>query len=299
MQSSCYAPPVKRPSPSIAIVGGGRLGTALVLHLFRAGYHIAEILSRDSQSSLADAGKLARRVKSDASSFRNARLDAELVWFCVPDSDIASVAGKLSAFGWREKGKIVFHSSGVLTSDVLESLRKRGAAVASVHPLMTFVRGSVPDLAEVPFAIEGDGPAVQVAFKVVRDLGGTPVRIRKEDKVSYHAFATMICPLLVALLAAAEEPAGAAGLSRKIARCRMMPIIQQTLANYATLGPAKSFSGPIVRGDVKTIKQHLKALAKAPAAKRAYIALAESALEYLPNRNRREIERLLRNSVRD
>ncbi|HEY8671410.1 MAG TPA: DUF2520 domain-containing protein [Terriglobales bacterium] len=290
---------MKRPSLAIAIVGGGRLGTALALHLFRAGYHIAEIVSRDSQSSLVDAKKLARRVESDASSFRNARLDADLVWFCVPDSDIGSVAAKLSAFGWWEKGKIAFHSSGVLTSDVLQALRKRGAAVASVHPLMTFVRGSVPDLAAVPFAIEGDGPAVQHAFKVVRDLGGTPGRIRKEDKVSYHAFATMICPLLVALLAAAEETAGAAGLSREIARRRMMPIIRQTLANYAKVGPAKSFSGPIVRGDVETIKQHLKALAKAPAAKRAYIALAESSLEYLPNRNRREIERLLRNFVRD
>ena len=283
--------------PSIAIVGGGRLGTALAVHLLRAGYHIAEILSRDSRSSLADARKLARRVKSHASSFRSARLDADLVWFCVPDSEIGSVAAKLSGFEW--KGKIAFHSSGVRAGDALKALRKRGAAVASVHPLMTFVRGSVPDLAAVPFAIEGDGKAVRVAFKVVKDLGGIPVPIRKEEKVPYHAFATMICPLLVALLAAAEETAAAAGLSRKSARRRMMAIVRQTLTNYAKLGPAKSFSGPIVRGDVETINQHLKALTKVPKAKRAYIALAESALTYLPSRNRRDIERLVRNSMRD
>ena len=36
------------------------------------------------------------------------------------------------------------------------ALRARGAAVASVHPLMTFVRGTRPSIAGVPFAIEGD-----------------------------------------------------------------------------------------------------------------------------------------------
>ena len=205
--------------------------------------------------------------------------------------EIGNVAEKLLGFEW--KGKIAFHSSGVLASDALQALRKRGAAVASVHPLMTFVRGSVPDLAEVPFAIQGDGKAARVAFKVVKDLGGIPVPIRNDDKVPYHAFATMICPLLVALVAAAEETAGAAGLSRKIARRRMMPIVRQTLTNYAKVGPAKSFSGPIVRGDVETIREHMKVIRKLSAATNAYAGLARSALAYLPSRNAKEIQQLL------
>jgi predicted short-subunit dehydrogenase-like oxidoreductase (DUF2520 family) len=158
---------------------------------------------------------------------------------------------------------------------------------------MTFVKGSVPELTGVPFAIEGDDSAVRVARLIVRNLGGQAVAIKKHDKVAYHAFATMICPLLVSLLTASEKAAALAGMSAPDARRRMLPIICQTLRNYEKLGPAGAFSGPIVRGDVETIRAHMKVLAKVPAAKDAYAALVRTALELLPNRNRRQITRLL------
>src|SRR3954469_6740703 len=256
--------------PSIAIVGAGRLGTALAKRLSEAGYK-ATTLTRKSL-----------RVKL---------LDAQVVWFCVPDAEIARLADTFLRYHWKRK--IAFHPSGVLSSDALNSLRKSGARVASVHPLMTFVKGSLPELIGVTFAIEGEASAVRVARSVVHDLGGQAVAIRKQDKVAYHAFATMICPLLVSLLAASEKAAALAGISAAESRRRMLPIIRQTLRNYEQLGPAAAFSGPIVRGDVETIRAHIDALAKVPAAKHAYEALARAALELLPNRNRRQIARLL------
>lgn len=256
---------------SIAIVGIGRLGTALTQRLAKAGYRVSKITSYKSS--------------------RAKKLSADVVWFCVPDSEIARVAETFAEFPWR--GKVAFHSSGVLTSDVLSALRPRGAHVASVHPLMTFVKGSVPDLAAVPFAIEGDPSAVRVARRIVRDLGGRPVEIRKKDKVAYHAFATMVCPLLVCLLSASEKVAVLAGLPKAEARRRMMPIIRQTLRNYEKLGPAGAFSGPIVRGDTATVRAHLAALTRAPESKKVYAGLAQAALKLLPSRNRREIARLV------
>jgi predicted short-subunit dehydrogenase-like oxidoreductase (DUF2520 family) len=73
----------------------------------------------------------------------------------------------------------------------------------------------------------------------------------------------------------------------------MLPIVQQTLANYSALGPAAAFSGPIVRGDVETVRKHLQALDKIPGAKDVYIALAKSATVYLPAGNRRELKKIL------
>jgi predicted short-subunit dehydrogenase-like oxidoreductase (DUF2520 family) len=256
---------------SIAIVGVGRLGTALAQRLSEAGYKVSKINSRISA--------------------RPKRLSADVVWFCVPDAEIATVARSFLEVEWKEK--FAFHSSGVLASDVLAPLRRAGARVASVHPLMTFVKGSVPELAGVPFAIEGDPSAVRVARAIVRNLGGRPVGIRMQDKVSYHAFATIICPLLVSLLATSEKTASLAGIPKAEARRRMLPIIRQTLRNYEKLGPAGAFSGPIVRGDVETIRAHLEVLAKVPSAKSAYRALGRAALDFLPNRNRGQIARLL------
>jgi predicted short-subunit dehydrogenase-like oxidoreductase (DUF2520 family) len=210
----------------------------------------------------------------------------------VPDGEIAKVARALAGKGnW--KGKVVLHSSGALTSDELKPLRQCGAAVASVHPLMTFVPGSLPALVDVPFAIEGDAAAVQVARRVVSNLGGRSYSIRKQDKLAYHAWGTFASPLLTALLATTEHAAAAAGVRAKAGRQRMLPILQQTLANYAKLGPAASFSGPIIRGDVAIVSQHLRVLSDIPAVREVYLALAKAALTYLPVKNRRKLEKML------
>jgi predicted short-subunit dehydrogenase-like oxidoreductase (DUF2520 family) len=277
--------------PSIAIVGPGRLGTALAQSLNSAGYDLSEIISRPERKSVAAARALARRVGARLSHTRSARLEADLIWFCVPDSKIAEAASEYSDRDWN--GKLALHSSGVLTSDALQFLRDRGANVASVHPLMTFVRGSVPGLSGVTFAVEGDPRAVRLARHIVRDLGGEMLLLRKQDKAAYHAFATMICPLLVALLASAERVAGLAGIPRQQARRRMLPIIEQTLRNYAQLGPKKTFTGPLVRGDGETISLHLQTLTALPAAREAYVALAKAAVEYLPTRHRSKLTALV------
>jgi len=222
---------------------------------------------------------------------KTALLDADVVWFCVPDAQITIAARQFSRGSW--KGKIALHSSGVLTSDVLLILKKQGARVASVHPLMTFVKGHPPDLTGVSFAIEGDTAAVGVARGIVRKLGGKPIRIRARDKVAYHAFATMVCPLLISLLAASERVAALAGISRTDARRRMIPIIRQTIANYEKLGAAKSFTGPIVRGDVETVRRHLDVLTLVVDLRAVYTALVQSALRNLPNRNGKEIQKAL------
>jgi predicted short-subunit dehydrogenase-like oxidoreductase (DUF2520 family) len=280
--------PAMAGKPSIAIVGPGRLGSALALALRRAGYTISEIVSRSSITSKRKARQLGRKVDAHASTTDRAILDADLVWFCVPDREIAAASWQLAnAVVWNKK--TVFHSSGALASDELNALRRRGAGVASVHPLMTFVSGSIPSLTGVPFAIEGDKAAVLVARRIVRDLSGEAFTIRKQHKAAYHAWGAFTSPLLVALLVTAEELARRAGLSAVEARKKMLPIIRQTITNYEALGPAGAFSGPIVRGDAEIVRKHLEVLRKVPEANKLYLTLARAALRYLPVANRKAL----------
>jgi len=278
--------------PSLAIVGPGRLGTALALELRRPGYSISEIVSRDTVASKRKARELARKVDAQSSTSDSAHLDADLVWFCVPDREIAAASQQLAtATVWKKK--IAFHSSGALASDELKALRRRGASVASVHPLMTFVSGSIPSLRGVPFAVEGDAAAVRAARRIVRNLGGEAFTIRKQHKAAYHAWGAFTSPLLVATLVTGERLARAAGLSAVEARKKMLPIVRQTITNYETLGPAGAFSGPIVRGDAEIVRKHLKVLKKVPQARHVYMALARAALQYLPVRNRARLKKAL------
>jgi len=301
--------------PTLAIVGAGRLATFLAVALHDAGFTITEIVTRDSARSRRRARALAARVGAQVVTAHSAVLDATLLWFCVPDREIPRAASAM-AFSFslaaraaaNRKGRspnkvpnivpsklrFALHSSGALLSRELEPLRKAGAAVASVHPLMTFVAGVQPSLTGVPFAIEGDEAAARVARRIVHDLGGESFSLSASRKAAYHAWATLTSPLLLAFLVTLEEAARAAGLTRQDARCKSLPIIRQTLANYSRLGPARSFSGPLVRGDAATVAKHLTVLKKNPGAREVYLALARAAMRGLPVKNREGLQRLLR-----
>jgi predicted short-subunit dehydrogenase-like oxidoreductase (DUF2520 family) len=307
--------------PAVAIVGAGSLATFLAVALHRANFTITEIIARNLPNSRRRARSLAATVGAQAVSLDSAELRADLLWFCVPDRDIRSAASDLAnrlkylALAPRQpnlkvklqgkgsakvhgegkaRGHFAFHSSGALLSRELDPLRKLAMAVASVHPLMTFVRGAHPSLTNVPFALEGDAAARQVAQRIVRQLGGKNFSLTPSRKSAYHAWATMASPLLLSFLVTLEDSARAAGLSRLEARRMSLPIIRQTLANYSRLGPAQSFSGPLIRGDVQTVAKHLAAMKKQPLAREVYIALARAALHGLPVKNRDKLKRLLK-----
>jgi predicted short-subunit dehydrogenase-like oxidoreductase (DUF2520 family) len=280
--------------PTVAIVGAGSLANCLAVALSDAGFTITEIVARDSPQSRRKARKLAKKVGAQTVTAHSATLDATLLWFCVPDREIRGAASTLAERPAKYKLRFAFHSSGALLSRELEPLRKTGAAVASVHPLMTFVAGARPTLQGVPFAIEGDAAATRVAQRIVRKLGGVSFSLLASHKAAYHAWATMTSPLLVAFLTTLEESARAAGLSRQDARRKSLPIIMQTLANYSRFGPARSFSGPLIRGDADTVAKHLAVLKNHPGAREVYVTLARAALRGLPVKNRDKLKQLLR-----
>ena len=80
----------------------------------------------------------------------------------------------------------------------------------------------------------------------------------------------------------------------------MLPILRQTLSNYEVFGAEGAFSGPIIRGDSKTVESHLRILRNVPLALDVYKSLAQAALAYLPGKNKRMIEKSLKSMrVRD
>jgi predicted short-subunit dehydrogenase-like oxidoreductase (DUF2520 family) len=278
--------------PSISIVGPGNLGSALATELARMGYPVLYVVSRKGKGN-AQGKALARRIKAELVSPGDHPLDTDIVWLTVPDDAIAGVAGQLAAAqSW--KGKIVLHPSGARTSDELSALKRRGAAVASAHPMMTFVRGRRPQWRSVPFDIEGDDAAVKAAHQIATTLGANPYIIEKRHKTLYHAFGSFASPLVIALMSAMEQVAEAAGVAPHKAKEMIRPLLLRTLDNYFRKDAGRAFSGPLVRGDVQTVLKHLAELRRVPHAREVYIALARAALERLPVKNRVALEKQLR-----
>src|SRR5258708_28990822 len=232
--------------PTVDVSGAGSLATFLAVALTDAGFTIPELVARVLPGSQRHARTLAASVGAQSAPANAAVLDATLLWFCVPDREIRAAASALAvnlaarpAVGKKgkpptrasSKVRFAFHSSGALLSRELDPLRKSGIAVASVHPLMTFVAGTHPSLTGVPFAVEGNPAATRVARQIVRQLGGESFPFSAARKAAYHAWATLTSPLLLAFLVTLEEAAPSAGLPSPDGPRRDPPLITQPLAN--------------------------------------------------------------------
>jgi predicted short-subunit dehydrogenase-like oxidoreductase (DUF2520 family) len=223
-----------------------------------------------------------------------------VLWLCVPDAAIARMTRRLvqrvKARGFTLQGQIVVHSSGALGSGILQAASRAGASVASVHPVMSFPTRAPVSLQGVPFGVEAAAAARPILNSIVRQMGGRPFAIKAENKALYHAVGMLSSPLLVSHLVAAQQAAALAGLSPRQARRLIEPIARATLDNVFLRGAGNSFSGPIARGDLETIRLHLRALKPHPMLAGVYRSLALHALEVLPSPGREPLRRMLRGS---
>jgi predicted short-subunit dehydrogenase-like oxidoreductase (DUF2520 family) len=274
--------------PSVSIIGLGNWGSSLARALTDAGVPLHEVVVRGRVSP--------RKTSLPLINLDRARLDADVLWLCVPDKVIGRVTARLAkrAAGQGLEGQIVVHSSGALSAGVLQAAAESGSSVGSVHPLMSFPTRTPVALKGVFFAVEADAAASRVLNQLVRRIGGRPFAIKAASKALYHAVGVLSSPLLVSHLAAAYEAAAHAGFSPRQARRLIEPIARATLDNFFRHGPARSFSGPIARGDVDTIRLHLQALKPHPILASVYRSLALYALEALPGPGRNELQASLR-----
>ena len=276
--------------PSVSIIGLGNWGSSLARALTDSKIPLHEVVV----SARPSPRKTVRGLP--LTTLDQARLEADVLWLCVPDKAVARVTAQLTkrvAVRGLE-GQIVIHSSGALSADVLQQAAKVGASVGSVHPLMSFPTRTPVTLKGVSFAVEADAASSRVLNRLVRRIGGYPFAIKAASKALYHAVGVLSSPLLVSHLAAVHETAARAGFSPRQARRLIEPIARATLDNFFHNGPAKSFSGPIARGDVETIRLHLQALKPHPMLASVYRSLALYALEALPSPGTRALRASLR-----
>ncbi|HEX9971476.1 MAG TPA: DUF2520 domain-containing protein [bacterium] len=247
---------------SVAIIGCGRLGSALAIAMYHKKYRITELIDR----SLASAKKLAGLVNADAYSDKIHDLKtAEIVVIAVPDDAIVPIVSELAT--WLDETndiKFIYHTSGALTSDVFDPLRKYQIAGASVHPIQTFP-GSDDDWKRFEncyFGIEGDRRAVELVQSIIKKLGSKSVMIPKEYKSHYHLACTIASNFMVALMAPVTALFQKVTCSEQQVFEILFPLLTTTLANLKNNGLESALSGPIIRGDTGTIERHLKILSE-------------------------------------
>ncbi|MCV6605819.1 MAG: DUF2520 domain-containing protein [Porticoccaceae bacterium] len=266
--------------PALNIIGAGRLGRSLarLWHDNKAA-EISAVCNRSLESA------------SEAVSFIGAGtpcaslehiLPARLWLIATPDRDIETTARYLAQSGKLRAEHTVFHCSGSLSSDCLESLQANGTNTASIHPVHSFAD---PQKTQTSFdgsycAMEGSEGALNQLEALFQAIGGVTFRLHgSEQKALYHSATVMACNYLVTLQHCALNMLQKAGIERNRGLELLAPIVRQTADNIARHDTTAALTGPIARGDINTIEHHMQAIEQhAPEFLALYRQLAQQTL---------------------
>jgi predicted short-subunit dehydrogenase-like oxidoreductase (DUF2520 family) len=257
------------------IIGAGSAAAGMLRGLSSAGIPVAAVAGRTRsacKSLLERAG-----VDGVPAFTRNAEAArrGDLVLLAVPDKAAAEVAAEIAREGGLEAGDLVVHLSGALTSGILDPALALGARIGSLHPLVSFATDpGEADLRGTTFAVEGPPDVVDDLEEIVRRLGAVPVAVPSEFKPLYHAAAAVVSNFTVSIFDMGATLFETIGIQPEPGLRGLVALLRSTLQNIAAVGVPGALTGPIARGDTKTVEGHLKALKeKAPGFLPVYASL--------------------------
>ena len=260
----------------VGVVGAGRVGAVLAAALRAAGHEIVAAAGESDASRARIADLLPGVPTLKPTAVARA---CDLLLLTVPDDMLGNVVTTLSDAGAIRPGQYVVHTSGRHGLDVLRPAAALGARVVAMHPAMTF-SGTAIDLDRLSgcvFGLTADAAERPLAEALVADLGGTPMWVPEEMRTLYHAGLAHGANHLVTLVTQAMEMLAAAGADDPAGTLR--PLLTAALDNALEHGDA-ALTGPIVRGDVNTVRAHLADIrSNAPQTLTSYVVLARNTLD--------------------
>lgn len=259
----------------VGVVGAGRVGAVLAARLATAGHQVVSAAGESDASHARITALLPGVANEKPTAVAKA---CDLLLLTVPDDMLANVVSMLAASGALREGQYVVHTSGRHGLAVLAPAADAGARVVAMHPAMTFT-GTALDLSRLDGCVFGLTAATAergFAESLVADLGGRSTWVPEEMRTLYHAGLAHGANHLVTLVSEAMEMLAAAGADDPAGTLR--PLLTAALDNALEQGDA-ALTGPIVRGDVNTVRAHLEDIAaNAPHTLASYVALARATL---------------------
>jgi len=257
-------------SERIFILGAGRAGLGLARALRASGADVVGVHGRHNPGGPdgVTTGALPPSLR-----------DATVVIIAVRDGQIDDAVRELDAAGLAAHA-VVLHASGSAEPRALDVLRAHGHPCGTFHPLLPLAD---PARASVLFrdawvGIDGDRTAKDVARALAARLGAHTLEIPAGAKSRYHAAAVLASNFPVVLLALAEQLLTEAGIDAGEARGALRPLFLAAADNVGSRSAAEALTGPVVRGDVSTVRSHLDVLRDDPELLDVYRSLARATI---------------------
>lgn len=283
------------PRPRLNIVGCGRAAGSLARLWRDAG--AVEVLGVVNRSP-ASAARAIERVGEGRALQDPGQLESADLWMLgVGDDRIEAVAEKLAQLDSVRRGGLVFHLAGRHGLQVLAPLEAAGAEIAALHPVrsLTHERLGLEDFAGTACVVEGSAPALAGLEPLVRAIGGLWLPVSGIDRGLYHAAVSVVSNVTKAVVWKAQSWLQRAGLPQATAEAVSHQLLDSTAEDLFRAGARQSITGPVVRGDTRTVEAHLEAVQRAyPSDVDVYRVLARTIFELAQDRGDLDVETLKR-----
>ncbi len=244
---------------TVTIIGAGNVGITLAKKLdIVADFELIAHSAKSRNNALENG-----LPTINLTDWNRAVFEGEIIIICVKDSDVDNVVNQLcEQYSEKLNGKLVFHTSGTLPKESLSKLVKHGAKIAAAHPFQTFYFNEARVLNGIAWGVDSEENDFKEISKFIDSINGKAIKLSAESvkkKALYHISAVAASNFMALSIDLAKEIAEEAGINVS----EFLPqILETTLQNnIKQLGSdTPAITGPVVRGDVETIKKHIEEL---------------------------------------
>jgi predicted short-subunit dehydrogenase-like oxidoreductase (DUF2520 family) len=246
---------------NVVLIGSGNVATVLGRIIKSSGHTISEVVSRNKTS----AQTLAAALNANAQTKMNViAKDADIYIMAVSDNAIETIAKQI-----RLKNKVVVHTSGAVSKNVLQNVSKHFGVL---YPLQS-LRKESEHTPEMPLLIDGNSEAtIQIIQTFAETISKKVYRANDEERLKLHVAAVFVSNFTNHLYALAEKYCKKEQTDFSL----LIPLIEEVAKRIQLHQPATMQTGPAVRNDEVTIQKHLELLNTHPELKNIYEVMTTS-----------------------
>jgi predicted short-subunit dehydrogenase-like oxidoreductase (DUF2520 family) len=247
---------------NIVIIGTGNAATVLGRKFKQAGHRIIQVFGRDASA----ASRLAYQLDTESTNYWSViRKDADIYLIAVADDAISDVAKHVHV-----PGKVVAHTAASIKKEVLKNMSQHYGVF---YPLQSLRKDKV-ELPQVPLFIDANDDIARTKLEQLAESisKGQVMEAGENERVKMHVAAVFVNNFVNHLYTLAEDFCNKEGIDFQ----QLLPLIEETSQRIKKTSPSKAQTGPAIRHDDATIKQHLQLLEKYPKLKSIYEMMTRS-----------------------
>lgn len=240
----------------IGFIGASKTGTVLGRYFNAKGLTIVGFYSINKESIQETINLIGCKSYTDLNQLVSL---CDIVFITTKDDKIAMI--------WEQidkkllANKLICHCSGLLTSDIFKS---NPGYSASCHPMSSFndKNMDILNLQNVNFAVEGSTQGLKILKQIFFITNNAFILLDKNKKIQYHIACVTMTSFYIGLLSFAKNLFKDAIIEENVQSNKLLTdftagIIQKIVNGQST---NNIVTGPLVRGDINTLNQHLNVL---------------------------------------